>query len=883
MKRVLLTVLLMLSILMGPITPVQAASQGVYADSLASGWDDWSYNSITVDLGHSAHVHSGSDAVAVTYTGGWSGFQLGYFGSLDVSAYDTFRFWIHGGTAGGQNILLTLSDENGTLIEQALSPQANTWTKVDVSLTSIGSPRSVYTLAWFNNTPGAQSTFYLDDISFENLGTPPPPPGTGPALSVDASAGRHAISPYIYGINYASEAIAADLRLPVRRWGGNSTTRYNWQINVHNTGNDWYFENVPDENSPTETLPNGSASDQFVDRDQATGTESLLTIPMIGWTPKRRVEGHPFDCGFKISVYGPQDDNDKDWDPDCGNGVHNGADITGNAPTDTSVAIGAPFVTAWINHLIARYGTAANGGVQFYNLDNEPMLWNSTHRDVHPNPTTYDEMKTRTELYAAAVKAADPSAQTLGPVVWGWCAYFYSAADGCEPGPDRAAHNNTDFIPWYLQQMQAYQTAHGTRILDYLDVHIYPQIDGVYSESLGDASVQAARLRSTRQLWDTTYVHEGWIGQPVYLIPRMKSWVSANYPGTQTAITEYNWGALDYMNGALAQADLLGIFGREGLDLATLWAPPDNANAPGIFAFRMYRNYDGTGSGFGETSVQAASADQSQLAIYAAQRTADNALTVMIVNKTGSDLTSSIALDNFQSAGAAQVWQYAPANLAAIVHKADVAVTADGITATFPANSITLFVIPTGTVSATFADVPTTHWAWSWIEILYANGITGGCGTSPLVYCPNASVTRAQMAVFLERGIHGDTFTPGTPPITFTDTAGHWAQYWIEALKTDGVTGGCGGGAFCPNNPVTRAQMAVFLLTAEHGAGYTPPLVGPGTGFNDVPADYWAAAWIKQLAAEGITGGCGSGNYCPETPVTRAQMAVFLVGTFNLP
>ena len=464
-------------------------------------------------------------------------------------------------------------------------------------------------------------------------------------------------------------------------------------MNVHNTGSDWYYENIPDDNDPVRTLPNGSASDQFVEQDRRTSTDTLLTIPMIGWTPKVRLEDHPYDCGFKVSAYGAQDSVDP-WDTNCGNGVHNGADITGNNPLDTSVAINQTFVTAWINHLVANYGTAANGGVQFYNLDNEPMLWNSTHRDVHPNAVTYDEMRDKTWLYAAAVKAADPSAQTLGPVVWGWCAYFYSAADGCSAGADRAAHGDTDFIPWYLQQMQAYETGHSLRILDYLDAHIYPQVGGVYSEALGSASVQAARLRSTRQLWDTIYVHEGWIGQPVYLIPRMKGWVSANYPGTKTAITEYNWGALDYMNGALAQADILGIFGREGLDLATLWGPPDDPNAPGIFAFRMYRNYDGAGAVFGETAVQATSADQEKLAIYAAQRASDSALTLMIVNKTNGDLTSTLTLSNFQSSGAAQVYRYSSANLNAIVHEADLAVGAGGIVATFPANSMTLFVIP---------------------------------------------------------------------------------------------------------------------------------------------------------------------------------------------
>jgi hypothetical protein len=396
-----------------------------------------------------------------------------------------------------------------------------------------------------------------------------------------------------------------------------------------------------------------------------------------------------------VGKYDAQDSVDP-WDEDCGNGEHNNNPITGNDPRDTSAEITTTFVISWVNHLTSRYGTAANGGVMFYNLDNEPMLWNSTHRDVHPAPTTYDEMRDRTWAYAAPIKAADPTAKTLGPVVWGWCAYFYSAADGCGPGADRQAHGNLDFVEWYLQQMRTYEQQHGVRILDYVDVHIYPQIDGVYSDNLGSADVQAKRLRSTRQLWDSTYVHEGWIGQPVYLIPRMKQWVANRYPGTKLAITEYNWGALGYMNGALAQADLLGIFGREGLDLATLWGPPDSANAPGVFAFRMYRNFDGQGSVFGETGVRATSADQDKLAIYAARRGQDGALTLMMINKTGQALTSTLTLTNFQPAAFAQVYRYSAANLAAIVHEPNQVVMAGGFTAVFPANSITLFILPTG-------------------------------------------------------------------------------------------------------------------------------------------------------------------------------------------
>ena len=181
-----------------------------------------------------------------------------------------------------------------------------------------------------------------------------------------------------------------------------------------------------------------------------------------------------------------------------------------------------------------------------------------------------------------------------------------------------------------------------------------------------------------------------------------------------------------------------------------------------------------------------------------------------------------------------------------------------------------------------FADVACSHWAHDYIHALFQSGITGGCGSEPLVYCPDGSVTRAQMAVFLERGIHGSSYVPPAPTGLFDDVpVDNWAAKWVEGLYNDGITGGCGGNNYCPGADVTRAQMAVFLLRSKHGSEYTPP--APTGVFNDVPVDSWAAKWVEQLAAEGITGGCGGGNYCPEASVTRAQMAVFLVRTFSLP
>jgi hypothetical protein len=191
-----------------------------------------------------------------------------------------------------------------------------------------------------------------------------------------------------------------------------------------------------------------------------------------------------------------------------------------------------------------------------------------------------------------------------------------------------------------------------------------------------------------------------------------------------------------------------------------------------------------------------------------------------------------------------------------------------------------------------FEDVPTSFAFFAWIEGLFAAGITGGCSTSPALYCPGNSVTRGQIAVFLLRGMHGGGYQPPDATGMFDDVpisgpSAHPLAKWIEELAREGITSGCGASVYCPSNVVTRGQMAVFLLRAKHGAGYQPP---DATGmFADVPISgpsaHPLAKWIEALAREGITGGCTSSpaQYCPDAPVTRGQMAVFLVRTFDLP
>jgi hypothetical protein len=668
----------------------------IYSDSLASGWANWSWDT-TVNLANPSPVHAGTHSISVKYNKGWAALYLHTASAVDTSEYEKLAFWIHGGASGTRQLNVVVNGADS----YAITAPAGTWTQYVIPLSEFGSPASINDLYWQDTTTSSQPVFYLDDISFIAY-TTPPPPAAGPDLTLNATSSRHPISNDIYGMNYADEALAASIRLPVRRWGGNSTSRYNWQNDTYNTGSDWYFENIPADNNGAANLPDGSSADLYVEQDRRTATKTIMTMPMIGWAAKRRPESHPYDCGFKVSKYGAQQSVDS-WDTDCGNGkTTGGANITGNNPTDTSVAIGPDFVSSWISHLAGKYGAAVNGGVAYYNLDNEPMLWNSTHRDVHPDATTYNEMRDKTYSYAAAIKTADPSAKTLGPVLWGWCAYFYSAYDGCSTGSDYSGHGNMYFVPWYLKQMKAYEELHGVRILDYLDLHNYPQADGIFSDSAGNASVQALRLRSTRSLWDPTYTDESWIGQAVNLIPRMKEWVNTYYPGTKLAITEYNWGALGNINGALAQADILGIFGREGLDLATLWGPP-SASEPGAFAFRIYRNYDGLGHGFGETSLGASSSNQDKVSIYAAQRDSDNAITVVVINKTSKSQSSKLTMSNV-SPTTAKVYRYSSSNLTAIESLSDIVISGNNFTLDYPANSITLLILTPGDITAICPD-----------------------------------------------------------------------------------------------------------------------------------------------------------------------------------
>ena len=642
-----------------------------YDDALQSPWGNWSWDT-TVDFANSNPVRSGTASIAATHNGAWAGLYFGpSSGGVDAVDFDRLDFSIHGGV-GGQSIQVSLIDQNDTSLPAiTIAPTADTWTDISIDLQQLGNLTAIRGLVFQDASGGPGATFYIDDVSITDDGSSN---SVGPAISIDPNTVVREISDDVYGLNFAESAFAAEIALPVNRWGGNATTRYNYQLDATNLASDYFFENYPSETPDPSTLPVGSTADIFVGENQQNDASTIMTVGMIGWTPNsREIQG-----SFPVDVYGPQQQVDP-WRPNFGNGVALDGSFIDNDPSITSNPIDEQFAVGWINHLKSQFGTAANGGVKYYALDNEPMLWNSTHRDVHPVGAGYDEVRDLGVTYASAIKQADPTAQVLGPSVWGWSAYFYSALDA-EPGGDwwnnpldRIAHGGQAFLPWYLSEMAAAEAQSGTRLLDYLDIHYYPQTPGVALSGAGDAATQTARLRSTRSLWDPNFVDESWINEEVQLIPRMRDWIDTYYPGTKLAITEYNWGATDDINGAVTQADVLGIFGREGVDLATMWDPPQ-PDDPAAYAFRMFRNYDGAqqaGSRFGETSLQASSADVDDVSVFASERASDRAITVMLLNKSTSDLATPISITAGYDAASAEVYTYDAANLNQIVRGAD--------------------------------------------------------------------------------------------------------------------------------------------------------------------------------------------------------------------
>jgi mannan endo-1,4-beta-mannosidase len=456
-----------------------------------------------------------------------------------------------------------------------------------------------------------------------------PPPGTVDIV-VRADSGRTPISPYIYGTNQDAGMSGWLLR----RWGGNRMTGYNWETNASNAGVD-YINNsdlflIADRGlSDGDARTPARAATAFHDQSLAMGAQTIVTLPMAGFAaadvngPVSESQTAPSSRWVRVEPKKPTAFSDS---PDLRDGV--------------------VYSDEFVNFLVKKYGPASSArGVKFYSLDNEPALWPYTHPRLHPQKTGAVELADKSIALAAAVKAVDPSAQVLGPAAYGMAEFL-----AMQDAPDwKAISGGYDwYIDYYLTRMKAAEATAGHRLLDVLDIHWYPEAKGDHRISEGGSTTLkdiAARLQAPRTLWDSTYKEDSWIAQSwsgfLPLLRKLKQSIDTRYPGTKLAITEYDYGSGFMIDGGISQADLLGIFGREGVYIASRWAiqPNDVYTAA---AFNLFRNFDGKGGTFGNTGVLVRANDPARLSIYASIDGADaSKLHLIMLNRDLRDTVTA--------------------------------------------------------------------------------------------------------------------------------------------------------------------------------------------------------------------------------------------------
>ena len=430
-----------------------------------------------------------------------------------------------------------------------------------------------------------------------------PPRKVATAFSVDCKVKPKPISPLIYGIAFDvtgysnwKEPRQWELRPTGRRLGGNAASRYNWEHgNAFNHASDWYFANNGEEGAKEPIYAS------FIKDNITHNAAGAAQVPMLGWVAKDITS-----ASFPAAQFSGQKDIEEKRKMGSGLMI-SGRPVTPPPPTQTSVA----FTPASAEKLVGLVGAVekASGtkSTKIYILDNEPGLWNSTHRDVHPEPMTYDELIEKTISFSKAIRTADPTALIAGPASFGFAELMYSARDlkaGPLRRPDKSSHGDLNMMPYYLKALSDHEKKTGEKTVDLIDVHFYPQSEGVGMGTKGqtDAAAAGMRIRSARGLWDPSYVDESWIKEPVKLLPRLRDWIATYYPGRGIQIGEWNFGAENHMSSGLATAEALGRFAEGGVQSA-FYYPYPALDSAAYWGFRAFRNYDGKGAHFQDELV----------------------------------------------------------------------------------------------------------------------------------------------------------------------------------------------------------------------------------------------------------------------------------------
>ena len=623
----------------------------IFDGGLRGAWQDWGWAHRQIEAGAPAQLHMNNYA-------GWILANRGLQGSFSALS---FEFKAPHEFGDFLEVRLAAEGDDSfkhvTITPQYCQTNEAGWMHARISMTELNPGASPFDRVVFHAQKSvAETAVHIDKIKLHRGALAALAPvdissykAHGARLKVDCRAPSHLISPLVYGTAFNPQRVGQDdwlweLGTTARRWGGNNTSRYNWQLgNAWNCAFDWFYKNANYTNDPHYSWKD------FLKENSSHKVATALTVPMLGWVAKDTQS-----ASFPVSTYGPQ----QYQSGDAGNGKRGGGQLIDSPdPTQTSVAASSEFMRAWVHAIRAYDRQQGARSVQQYILDNEPALWNSTHRDVHPKALTYDELLQRSIDYGTAIRREDPQALIAGPAEWGWPAYFFSARDaevGFSIKPDRRSHGDRPLLEWYLSRLQQHAKKTGTRILDIVDLHFYPQEDGIYGHAeKTDPASAALRLRATRSLWDPTYKDESWINERIKLLPRMAQMIASNYPGLKMSIGEYNFGGERHISGGLAQAEALGRFGEYGVYSAFYWTyPPRNSNA--FHAFRAFRNYDGHGAHFLDRSM--AAQGDAKTSIFASQNETGDRMVLIVLN---FDFNEAAAID--VDLGSCGAWQAGPA------------------------------------------------------------------------------------------------------------------------------------------------------------------------------------------------------------------------------
>ena len=467
-------------------------------------------------------------------------------------------------------------------------------------------------------------------------------------FQIDVTKDVHPISPYIYGSN--TDELTQNEGVTFRRIGGNRLTGYNWENNASNAGTDYFSHS--DSYLGGDEVP-GKAITDFVDKTNKSGATSLVTLQAAGYVAK--------DKNGNVTV--GQTAPSSRWAKVV---FEKGKPFTATPDVND----GEVYMDEFVNLLTQKWGNSTTkNGVKFYSVDNEPGIWKDTHPYLHPLPVTGAELVQKTAALAKAVKQIDSKAEIFGGVFFGYYDYAHLANDA-DWNAISAGKNYTWFIDYFLDEMKKASDKVGYRLLDVIDIHWYSEAVGDHRINNADATTvkdREARLQAPRSLWDTTYAEDSWISKsqtpqlpvldwnnptpgPINLLPRIWASIQKYYPGTKLSITEYNYGEANHITGGLSGVDFLGVIGREQIYASSFWQMSEKPTFLAS-AFRLYRNYDGKFSAFGDNSISAKTSDNVNTSVFAALNQNSDQLNVIVVNKSATDslvgnfnVTSSVSL-----------------------------------------------------------------------------------------------------------------------------------------------------------------------------------------------------------------------------------------------